>query len=102
MNIKQFTHRFSNGAVVTLSYDLDTHQPGQVGQLKTEWSQHPTKRMVPEYLRWKHGVCDQLATLLGGRLMDVTQTKPHLCEVWIHDPGKAGRKVEEAAWPLQP
>lgn len=99
MNLKQFTHRFKNGTIVTLSYDLDLHQPGQMAHAKIEWSARPNRRMMREYMRWKHSVCDKLASLVNGRLMDVIQTKRDLCEVWVHEPGRAGVKVGETGWP---
>jgi hypothetical protein len=97
---QRFVHRFKNGTTVELTYDPASYQAGQMAAVAIQWSKKPTQRMLPEYLRWKHGIMDRLATIVDGRLMDIIQTKPHLCEVWVHERGKAGIKISETAWPL--
>lgn len=102
MNTRRFTHKFRNGVTATLSYDLDGYRPGAGHAFHThcEWSAKPTKRMLAEYVRWKHAVCDQLAKEVNGTVMDVIQTKRDSCEIWIHKPGVAGFKQGEALWPV--
>jgi hypothetical protein len=94
MNVQQFIHRFRNGVTVTLTYDIDSFLPGETSHCRAEWSGKPNKRMLPEYLRWKHSVCDKLAVLINGRVMDVMQVAPQCWEAWVHEPGKAGVKVD--------
>jgi hypothetical protein len=90
-----FQHRFKGGVTVTLSYDIDETTPDKLSLAKCQWSKKPSERIIPEYLRWKHSVCERLAEISGSKIIDIVKTKLGVdgWETWVYEPGKPGRKL---------
>jgi hypothetical protein len=61
-------------------------------------SRNPGRRVIPEY-RWILSVHQRVADETGLKTKEMLQVKPHLCEMWFFEPGKAPVRVDEIPTP---
>ena len=95
-HVRTFRHRFKGGIISELAVDLERIAAGAAdGYRRCEWSARPQPRVIPEYRRWILSVWQHIADETGLRVMELLQTKPHVWEAWMFEPGRAPAKVEE-------
>jgi hypothetical protein len=97
--IRTFRHRFKGGATCEMVIDLDKLCDQQPDPQRCTWSRKPKSRVIPEYRRWILTVWQRVADETGLRTMEMLQVKSCLWEIWVFEPGKAPRKVDEIPTP---
>ena len=92
----KYVHKFNSKLTCTVEILDRQFEPGEHHIIKTEWSERPKKKHIPEYARWMHVVNDNYAKEYDIRLMHVYQFGPRYSDwqIWGYGPDEAPKRLE--------
>jgi hypothetical protein len=92
----KYTHKFNQNLTCTVEIIDRKIKPGERHIIRSEWSQKPKKKHIPEYVRWMHVVNDTYAKEHGLRLMHVYQLSPKYndWQIWGYSPDAPPCRLE--------
>lgn len=70
-NSETFSCKFKGGPSVTVRFDIEALERGKdiKDVAEFQWSGTPSRKIIPDYVRWMHTVMSQIAKRTGKRIL---------------------------------